>query len=197
MHPSRELHFKRDLCGYFIPRSRTFPFRERGNTSIGQFVQNALRLTIQIYLKFRRIYHKNMWYMKKEKAEFSREVKSVNKIRARRNCEMNARLNKIGRREFQAAVYISGTNSGSNSSGAKAPLTSRAIFKPGIESNAPHACTHARMHAIASRVSERVRDQKRMRCGAAPCRIPTIPRTMYHCLNFLSPFSTSRRKFAR
>lgn len=62
-----------------------------------------------------------------------------------------------------APDYISDTSSSSsgNSLGAKAPLTSRAIFKPNIESNAPHARATA-LHAYECVKSE----TNAMRCIA-------------------------------
>lgn len=75
----------------------------------------------------------------------------------------------IGRREFQASS-ISGASS--SSSGAKALLTSRAIFKPGIESNAlQHALAHAVTY-IRTHVTRHIpRDQADTRLILTLCRI--------------------------
>jgi len=64
------------------------------------------------------------------------------------------------------------------------PLTSRAIFKPGIESNAPLARTHARTHALAH--SRNPPHPARSEANARlPCRIvvaSSLLATTFHCL---------------
>lgn len=95
-------------------------------------------------------------------------------------------------------VYISGASNGSSSSGAKAPLTSRAIFKPGIESNAPRARMYARTHAIASR--ERKRARERSETDAMRRTVPYSRRCPYNVPLSQFPFSflyTLRRESAR
>ena len=94
-----------------------------------------------------------------------------------------------------AFVYISGTSSGSSSSGAKAPLTSRTIFKPGIESNAPHACTHARTQPRVPRKRARERSET----DAMRCTVPYSRHCPYNVplSQFLSPFFALRRRFTR
>lgn len=81
-------------------------------------------------------------------------------------------------------IYVSDTNN--SSSGAKALLTSRAIFKfkPSIESNAPHARMHARSYAIRSACAS-AWDQKRMRCAL----YTVYPPLLAQCIVVSSAFS--------
>lgn len=92
-------------------------------------------------------------------------------------------------------IYIYISNTSNSSSGAKALLTSRAIFKfkPSIESSASHARTYAIRSVCAS-----AWDQKRMRCDCAPY---TLPPLLVQCIVVSSVFSflcyrkTNPRKF--
>jgi len=149
------VHFKRKLL-LLHAISCMFLFRERtlysNNSSIvAYFIWQFMFIWNFLHYKYIHNIKKKKYKEKSRKcANFSRIEKIENKTCDKLEWSYEIRekeQNQTAR--VPAFVYISGTSSGSSSSGAKAPLTSRTIFKPGIESNAPHACTHARTHATA------------------------------------------------